>query len=70
MSIPIGFYDISLWLAILSIILLITTEFLSPYYGQTGLIIVRKRLRKITLITGILFLATSIIRIYQTLITH
>jgi len=69
MSIPLRFYDISIWLAISSIILLITTEFLNPHYGQTGLIIVKTRLRKIAIIMGILFLATATIRILQLLIT-
>ena len=69
MAIPLGFYDISLWLAISSIILLMTIEFLNPYSGQTNLIIVKMRLRKIAIIMGILFLATAIIRILQLLIT-
>jgi len=64
MQIPLSFWDISLWLAVTSIILLITAELISPYYGQTNLLINKKKLKKAALITGILFLITVAIRIY------
>ena len=64
MQIPLSFWDVSLWLAITAIILLITAELISPYYGQTNLIIEKKKLRKTALIVGILFLITVAIRIY------
>ena len=69
MQFPLEFYDISLWLAISSIILLTTSELISPYYGQTGLIIEKSHLRTAALILGILFLFTVAIRIYQMIIT-
>ena len=69
MRFPLGFYDISLWLAISSIILLATSELLSPYYGRTGLIIEKGRLRRVALVLGVLFLSTVAIRIYQIIIT-
>ena len=69
MRFPLGFYDISLWLAITSIILLATSELISPHYGQTGLTIEKSRLRRVALILGLLFLATVAIRIYQIIIT-
>jgi len=64
MQIPLSFWDISLWLAVTSIILLITAELISPYYGQTNLLINKKKLKKAALTTGILFLITVAIRIY------
>ena len=64
MQIPLSFWDVSLWLAVTSIILLITAELISPYYGQTNLIIDKKKLRKTALIVGIIFLITVAIRIY------
>jgi len=64
MQIPLSFWDISLWLAVTSIILLITAELISPYYGQTNLLINKKKLKNAALITGILFLITVAIRIY------
>jgi cytosine/uracil/thiamine/allantoin permease len=64
MQIPLTFWDISLWLAVTAIILLITAELISPYYGQTNLLIDKKKLKNAALITAILFLITVAIRIY------
>ena len=69
MRFPLGFYDISLWLAVTYIILLATSELLSPYYGRTGLIIEKGRLRRVALVLGVLFLSTVVIRIYQIIST-
>ena len=69
MMFPLGFYDLSLWLAISSIILFATSELISPNYGQTGLIIDKGRLRTAALILGVLFLSTVAIRIYWIIIT-
>jgi hypothetical protein len=64
MSFPLSFWDISLWLAVTAIILLITSELISPYYGKTNLLINKKRLRNVALVMSILFLITVVIRIY------
>jgi hypothetical protein len=64
MQIPLSFWDISLWLAVTAIILLITAELISPYYGQTNLLINKERLKKAALLMGALFLITVAIRIY------
>jgi hypothetical protein len=64
MQIPLGFWDISLWLAVTAIILLITAELISPYYGQTNLRINKKKLKNAALVLGILFLITVAMRIY------
>jgi len=69
MRFPLGFYDLSLWLAVTAIILLATSELINPYYGQTGLTIEKSRLRKTALIFGVLFLSTVAIIIYQIIIT-
>ncbi len=63
MNFPLSFWDISLWLAVTSIILLITSELLSPYYGKTSLLINRKKLRNVAMVTATLFLITVAIRI-------
>lgn len=60
---PLGFSDISLLLATTAIILLITSELLSPYYGKINIQINKKRLKNAALATSTLFLATVIIRI-------
>ena len=68
MDFPLGFWDISLWLAVTAIILLITSELISPYYGKTNLLINKKRLRNVSIIVSTLFLITVAIRI-ATIIT-
>ena len=65
MSLPLGFWDLSLWTAVVAIILLITSELLSPYYGRTGILINRKRLRAVALVVALIFLGTVAYRIYQ-----
>jgi hypothetical protein len=65
MDFPLSFGDISLWLAVTAIILLITSELISPYYGKRNLLINRKRLRNVSLTMSILFLITVAIRIYE-----
>jgi len=62
---PLGFWDLSLWTAIIAIILLVTSELLSPYYGRTGIIINRYRLRIAAMIIAFIFLGTVAYRIYE-----
>jgi len=69
MTFPLGFWDISLLLAITAIILLITSELISPYYGKVNIIINKKRLINVGLATSILFLATVAIRIISIIVT-
>lgn len=63
MQFPLGFSDISLWLATTAIILLITSELISPYYGRTNIPINKKRLRNAALVISSIFLITVAIRI-------
>jgi hypothetical protein len=62
---PLGFWDLSLWTAIIAIILLVTSELLSPYYGRTGIIINKKRLRIAAMIIAFIFLGTVAYRVYE-----
>jgi len=64
MQFPLGFDDLSLWLAVTAIILLVTSELLSPYYSRTGVLLDRKRLRMVALIIAFLFLVTVAYRVY------
>ncbi len=63
MRFPLDFWDISLLLAITSIILLITSELLSPYYGKVNILVNKKRLKNAALIFSLLFLTTVALRI-------
>lgn len=60
---PLTFSDLSLLLAIGAIVLLITAELASPYYGLTNLAINKKKLRNAAYVTGALFLVTVAINI-------
>jgi len=60
---PLTFMDTSLLLTIGAIILLITAELASPYYGHTNLTINKKKLKNAALASGTLFLITVAIRI-------
>ena len=67
-SFPLSLSDVSILLAVAAIVLLITSELLSPYYGKTSLKINRKRLRNAALTASLLFIATVAIRIISSII--
>jgi hypothetical protein len=69
MDFPLSIWDISLWLAITAIILLVTSELISPYYAKTNLIINKKRLRNVALTVSTLFLITVAIKIINIIIS-
>lgn len=58
MALSLSMPDVSLLLAVTSIVLLVTSELISPYYGTTSLKISKKRLRYSAFTTSILFLVT------------
>ena len=64
MQFPLSFSDIILWLAITAIILLATSELISPYYGRTNLLIDKNRLRLAALGVGIVFIVSILAQIY------
>jgi len=64
---PLSFWDLSLWIAVTAIILIVTSELLSPYYGRTSIIVNKKRLRMVALSLGMLFMITVLIRVYEIL---
>ena len=70
MDFPLSFWDISLWLAITAIILLVTSELISPYYGKKNLIVNKKRLRNTALAVSALFLVTVAIRVVSIIISR
>lgn len=56
-------WDVGLWLAVSSVILLVTSELLAPYYGRMKTVIDVKRLRVIAVGSGLAFLVIAAIRI-------
>jgi hypothetical protein len=66
---PFTSWTISLWLAVTAVILLITVQLASSYDGPGSLLVNVKGLKYAALATGLLFLATVAIRIYEIIAT-
>ena len=67
MNFPLSLSDFSLWLAVMAIILLITSELLSSSAEYSKSIVVeKKRLRLVALALGMGFMITVIMRAFQT----
>ena len=69
MQFPLSFWDIGLVLAVVAIVLLITSELASPYHGRRTLAIEKKVLRTSALMFGFAFLFTVLVRVYQIIST-
>jgi uncharacterized membrane protein YjjP (DUF1212 family) len=63
MMFPLDFWDISLLIAVISIILLITSELLSTRLGRINVLINKRKLRTTAIIASTLFLFTVALRI-------
>jgi hypothetical protein len=70
MTVPFGFWDVSMLLAVTAIILLITSEMLSPHYGKTNILISWKKLRNATIAASVVFLVTVATRIANILLAQ
>ncbi|MGB9914270.1 MAG: hypothetical protein ACPLIG_00880 [Candidatus Bathyarchaeales archaeon] len=64
MNFPMNLSDISLWLAVMAIILLITSEIVSSI-TEPQIMIEKKRLRLVAIALGMGFMATVVMRIFQ-----
>jgi hypothetical protein len=66
MNFPLSVSDIGLWLAVMAIIVLITSELLSSSTGYSrNIVIERTRLRLVALGLGIGFMITVVLRVFQ-----
>ncbi|MCK4313980.1 hypothetical protein E3J49_00815 [Candidatus Bathyarchaeota archaeon] len=66
MNFPLSTSDISLWLAVTAIILLVTSELLSSSTGYSrNIVIEKKRLRLVALALGTGFMITVVMRVFQ-----
>jgi hypothetical protein len=64
MHFPLSIWDISLWIAVMAIILLITSELIAPYSEYFGDFVIDKtKLRIAALMLGVAFMATVILRV-------
>jgi hypothetical protein len=59
---------LSIWLAISTIIMLLSFELISPYYGKFGLILDRNKLRTAVLTIGFSYIFIVALRIYQQIV--
>jgi hypothetical protein len=61
---PLSIWDLSLWIAAMAIILLVTSELLAPYSEYFGDFVIDKtRLRLAALVLGAAFMVTVILRV-------
>jgi hypothetical protein len=64
-TLPLTLRDLNLFFATAAIVLLVTSEVISPYYGKANMKVNRKRLRNAAITTSILFLITVALRILK-----
>lgn len=69
MALVLFFDDFYILIAVISLILVITIEFLNPRYGFTNLIIEKNYIRRSTYIFIILFIIFTVIRILGIILT-
>lgn len=70
MAFVLVFDDFYILIAVISLILVITIEFLNPRYGFTNLIIEKNYIRKTTFIFIILFIIFTVIKILGIILTY
>jgi hypothetical protein len=63
MIFPIDPWDITLLVAVISLLLLVTNEFLSISHGRINILINKKKLTRTATATSILFIITVAIRV-------
>jgi len=64
MQFPLSMSDVSLWIAVTAIILLITSELISSYSERLGNFAIEKsRLRLVALLLGMAFMVTVLWRV-------
>ncbi len=63
MILPLDLTEISLLLAIMALVLLVTSELLSPHHRKANMLINKKKLRNIGIFFSTLFAITIVIRI-------
>lgn len=66
--IPVDIAELSILFAVTAIILLVTSELISPYNRRINILLNRKRLRRVAIIFSIFFLATVALKIIEIII--
>ena len=67
MAFDVEIWDLAVWSGISSLILLITSEVISPYYGRNVILLNTKSVRNIGIGLGVFFVIIAIARLILTL---
>ena len=68
MMFPLDFWDLSLFFAVMALILIITSGLLSTRSGKPNILISKKKLEKAAIAFSSLFLVTVILRIINSIL--
>ena len=63
MTFVFSFWDLALWLASSSLVMLVASELMGPYFGRKNVLINVEKLRMIAIIFSVAFIFTIAIRI-------
>jgi hypothetical protein len=66
---PLDFWDISLLIAVIAIILLVSSELLSSYSGKVNILLDKRKMRSASIVVTIAFLTTAALRIISIILT-
>jgi hypothetical protein len=69
LNFPLNFSDISLFLAVMTIILLVSLEMISSYRGKINILISKKKLKNSAVALTLIFLITATMRIISIVLT-
>ena len=67
---PLNLWDVSLLVAVIAIILLVSSEMLSSYYGKVNILIDKKKLKSATIAVAAAFLVTMALRVITLMIVQ
>lgn len=69
MRFPVSYEELRLWIAMVAVILLTTSELLSVAYGRTNIYVNRDRLKRVSQMLGLLVLLSFLVQIFILFIT-
>lgn len=64
MPIPINWWDVQFWVAMVSVVLLVTSEFINPALGKNSLYINKRRFRAVSYGMAIIFGLIFAVNVY------
>jgi hypothetical protein len=69
MRFPVSYEELRLWIAVIAVILLTTSELLSVAYGRTNIYVNRDRLKRVSQMLGSIVLLSFLVQILILFIT-